>query len=341
MKKALHYIIVFLLILCYVNCYSKVYAQSHEKREDTKFIFPAACHYGQDCWAVNYVDTDTDENEASDFECGSKTYDEHKGTDFALGSIAQMRDGVNVLAAAAGNISRVRDGQSDALKSKSELAVIKEDKKECGNGVLIDHGNDLKTIYCQLKEGSIVVKPRQRVRAGQKIAQVGQSGYAKLPHLHFGVFREGIVIDPYTGEQSENGCGVKENPMWHIGLPMKYETVAIFDGGFRSETPNFESIRSGYDVNPSTLAVSSSALVFWVGFYNVEAGDEVVIKIYDPAGELFDTSTQTARKTRTQQYFYTGRKATLKEGVYTARVKFSRSGKYAVSKVKEFSVSVK
>ncbi len=343
MKKALYYSIAVSLLLSYVNFYSKVYAQSHEKREAPKFIFPAACHYGQDCWAVNYVDVEENEYAAKDYKCGSKTYNRHKGTDFALGSIAQMREGVNVLAAAAGKVSRVRDGQNDALKSKKELSTIKKEKKECGNGVLIDHEDGLQTIYCHLKEGSVVVRPKQRVRAGQKLAQVGQSGLTKFPHLHFGVFKDDNVLDPYTGALSSEGCGQKKDSMWHIGLPMKYEPVAIFNGGFRSSAPDFRAIERGDDINPKTLPLSSGAFVFWVGFYNVEAGDEITLNIYDPNGRLFDTRTLVVKKASTQKYYYTGRKigqVQMKKGLYKGRVAFSRSSKHAVSKIKEFSVTV-
>jgi hypothetical protein len=346
MKKVLYYLAAIGLIINYVNCYSKVYAQTHEKRETPEFIFPAACHYGQDCWAVNYVDVEAEEGEhaAKDFKCGPKTYDGHKGTDFALGSIAQMREGINVLAAAAGKILRVRDGENDLLKNNEELEVIKESNKECGNGILIDHENGLQTMYCHLKKNSIVVKPNQSIKAGQKIAQIGQSGLAEFPHLHFGVFQDGGVVDPYTGALNTEGCGQKKDAMWHIGLPMKYEPVAIFNGGFSNTPPDIKAIERGDDVNPTTLSLNSAALVFWVGFYNVEAGDDVVLDIYDPDGQLFNTHTQTVSKTRARQYYYTGRKIgqiQLKKGIYKGIIKFSRSGKgLAVSKIKEFRITI-
>ena len=330
--------------MSYVNSYSKVYAQSHEKREAPQFVFPAACHYGNDCWAVNYVDMDPDEGKASDFKCGPKTYDDHKGTDFALGSVAQMREGVNVLAAAAGEVKRVRDGQSDALKSEDDLESIRQSKKECGNGVLIDHGDSLQTMYCHLKNGSVVVKPGQKVSAGEEIAQIGQSGDAEFPHLHFGVFWKGGVADPYTGVLSTEGCGKKKESMWHLGLPMKYEPVAIFNGGFRSNVPDFKTIERGNDENPEVLPVKSAAFVFWVGFYNVEEGDKIGLDIYGPDGQVFDTRTQVVEKTRARQYYYTGRKigrVQLKKGTYKGVVKFARARKgVAVSKVKEFPVKV-
>ena len=190
------------LIMCCAlicNFYTKAYAESHENDTKPQFIFPVACVYGEDCWAVNYVDVDPAPEAIKDFNCKRKSYDGHKGTDFALGSVQHMKEGVDVFAAADGRILRVRDGEDDRLKTKEEFQEIDEAKKNCGNGVFIDHANGVQTIYCHLKKDSIVVKPKQRIKAGEKIGQVGQSGEAQFPHLHFGVIWEGGVVDPYTG----------------------------------------------------------------------------------------------------------------------------------------------
>lgn len=330
--------------MAYVSFYNKVFAESHEKRDVPQFIFPVACSYGKDCWAVNYVDVNPAQSEAQDFRCNSKTYDGHKGVDFALGSVARMKAGVDVLAAASGKVLRVRDSEDDVLKTKTEQKAIQEAKKECGNGILIDHGDGLQTIYCHLKQGSVVVKPKQRVKTGQKIGEIGQSGMAEFPHLHFGVIWEGGVVDPYTGALNTDGCNKKKEPLWHIGLPIKYDPVVIFDGGFRSSPPDFTAMHKGEE-NPETLSLSSAAFVFWVGFYNVEVGDEVVLRITDPDGYEFVTQHKTVEKTRARQYYFTGRKigrVQLKSGVYKGHVTISRQSKNdgAIMREKTFDVRV-
>ena len=319
--------------------------QSPAYANDIKFIFPAGCTYGQDCWAVNYVDM-APGDAVQDFKCGPKSYDGHKGTDFALGSVTQMRAGVNVLAAADGRVLRVRDGERDHLKTEEEIAALKEDTKECGNGILIDHGNGLQTIYCHLKKDSVVVAPKQRVRAGEKIAQIGQSGLAEFPHLHFGVMWEGGVVDPYTGMLNIKGCGQVKDSLWHVGLPLNYEPVVIFDGGFRSKVPDFEAIKRGEE-NPDTLSLGSAAFVFWVGFYNVEQGDRVMLGVTDPDGGIFVERHETVGKNRARQYYFTGRKigkVQLKSGVYSGYAKIERAGPNGGSKIiaeKEFDVHVR
>ncbi len=309
--------------------------------ENKKFIFPVGCTYGEDCWAVNYVDVDVEDGR-QDFKCNQKTYDGHKGTDFALGSIAQMRAGVDVLAAASGKVLRVRDGESDTLKTRDEMEGLKERKKECGNGVLIDHGDGLQTIYCHLKKGSVVVEADQRVKAGESIAQVGQSGMAEFPHLHFGVIWEGGIVDPYTGALNTEGCNAFKESMWHIGLPIDYEPVAIFDGGFRSTVPDFEIIKRG-EANPPTLSLKSAAFVFWVGFYNVEKDDVIDLVIVDPDGQAFTRQQKIVKKNRARQFYYTGRKigrVQLKSGVYKGVVRLTRTGGEGISREKTFTVKV-
>ena len=314
------------------------FAHASEK----KFIFPSNCIHGVNCWAVNYVDMDAAEGTVRDFKCGPKSYDGHKGTDFALSSVRQMNKGVDVFAAAPGRVLRVRDGESDHLKTAEELAYIEENKKECGNGILIDHGHGLQTFYCHLKKDSVVVKPKQKVKAGEKIAEIGQSGMAEFPHLHFGVHWEGGVVDPYTGVLNTDGCGEMKSRMWKDGFNLDYEPVVIFDGGFRAKSPDFEAIKRGED-NPLTIALNSAAFVFWVGFYNVEQGDTVVLRVTDPEGAMFVERKEILEKTRARQYYYTGRKigrVQLKKGEYVGSVSIERAGDNPVSKQKKFTVMV-
>lgn len=47
--------------------------------------------------------------------------------------------------------------------------------------------NGLFAFYEHLKPGSVKVKPGQRIRKGQVIAQVGFTGQTTGPHLHFHV----------------------------------------------------------------------------------------------------------------------------------------------------------
>jgi murein DD-endopeptidase MepM/ murein hydrolase activator NlpD len=66
-----------------------------------------------------------------------------------------------------------------------------------GNHVIVDHGNGEYSLFAHLKQGSVTVKPGQRVRAGDALGGVGMSGDAFLVHLHYQLqsgpaFEEGL-----------------------------------------------------------------------------------------------------------------------------------------------------
>ncbi|MBX7101468.1 MAG: M23 family metallopeptidase [Myxococcaceae bacterium] len=54
-----------------------------------------------------------------------------------------------------------------------------------GNHVVIDHGSNEFSLLAHLKAGSIAVKVGQKVRAGEKIGLIGNSGASTEPHLHY------------------------------------------------------------------------------------------------------------------------------------------------------------
>jgi murein DD-endopeptidase MepM/ murein hydrolase activator NlpD len=63
-----------------------------------------------------------------------------------------------------------------------------------GRTVVIDHGNDLSTLYAHASR--MDVKPGDIVRRGQKIAEVGSTGRSTGPHLHFEVHSKGVPQNP-------------------------------------------------------------------------------------------------------------------------------------------------
>ncbi len=63
-----------------------------------------------------------------------------------------------------------------------------------GNMVEIDHGNGLTSLYAHMD--SIMTSLGQTVSAGQIIGTVGSTGNSTGPHLHFGLYQDGVAIDP-------------------------------------------------------------------------------------------------------------------------------------------------
>jgi len=65
-----------------------------------------------------------------------------------------------------------------------------------GLAVIIDHGDGFNTLYAHASQ--LLVNPGQSVTAGQTIAQIGQTGDATGPHLHFETRVDGQPRDPMT-----------------------------------------------------------------------------------------------------------------------------------------------
>jgi beta-lactamase regulating signal transducer with metallopeptidase domain len=83
-----------------------------------------------------------------------------------------------------------------AAKSGTVIATNTEYTPGLGYGiyVVIDHGDNLNTLYAQLSE--ILVEVGDDVKIGQPIAKVGSSGFSSAANLHFEVRESGTHVDP-------------------------------------------------------------------------------------------------------------------------------------------------
>lgn len=68
----------------------------------------------------------------------------------------------------------------------------------CGNKVEISHAGGITSVYCHLSRYAAGLHAGQHVEQRQLIAYVGQTGRVTGPHLHFGIKRNGVFIDPMS-----------------------------------------------------------------------------------------------------------------------------------------------
>lgn len=87
--------------------------------------------------------------------------------------------GQPVLADANGTVVKVLNGYMDNAPYHPDA-----DAKH-GNIVVIDHGDGEFSMYSHLKHLSVTVKAGDRVKAGEKIAEVGNSGDSQFPRLEY------------------------------------------------------------------------------------------------------------------------------------------------------------
>jgi murein DD-endopeptidase MepM/ murein hydrolase activator NlpD len=64
-----------------------------------------------------------------------------------------------------------------------------------GRQIVLDHGHEVLTVYGHLS--AIAVVPGQHVTRGQIIGNVGQSGRATGPHLHYEVRVHNVPVNPH------------------------------------------------------------------------------------------------------------------------------------------------
>ncbi len=165
----------------------------------TLFRLPLSTASGQCTGTRCYVTAYYDLNRGSglrDWACGTKTYNNHSGTDIGVGGFAGMDAGRPVLAAAAGTVVAAHDGEFDRCTTGG-----------CGtaNYVKVKHADGKISWYWHLKKWSVKVKVGQQVSCGQQLGLVGSSGNSTGPHLHFQVQHPTWgTDDPFKGS---GGCG--------------------------------------------------------------------------------------------------------------------------------------
>jgi hypothetical protein len=98
--------------------------------------------------------------------------------------------GQPVLAPGAGRVVAAVDGLGDGPPGSFD-----DNAEPYGNRVVIDHGNGEWSLLGHLKKGSVVVKAGTTVKAGDRLAQVGNSGRSIEPVLHYHLQDSGEVLN--------------------------------------------------------------------------------------------------------------------------------------------------
>ncbi|GIG85454.1 M23 family metallopeptidase [Plantactinospora endophytica] len=104
--------------------------------------------------------------------------------------------GAPLLAVADGTVVRAVDRNRDHLSRNSYPALvylifeglfreIGGPGQILGNHLILDLGDGRYAAYAHLRRGSLLVRPGDRVRTGQPVAECGNSGNSSEPHVHF------------------------------------------------------------------------------------------------------------------------------------------------------------
>jgi pyruvate/2-oxoglutarate dehydrogenase complex dihydrolipoamide acyltransferase (E2) component len=148
---------------------------------------------------------------------GKRGQRSHKGVDLTNGSggspVRSVASGVVVVSDARAMIKVRRAhqvkvaqlvNQKRVYKSVTRYKWVYKWRTGWGNYVVIRHvlpdGETVHSLYGHLKPRSVLVKKGDVVAAGQTIAQVGKTGRATSPHLHFEIRKSFATAD---GEEAD------------------------------------------------------------------------------------------------------------------------------------------
>ena len=289
------------------------------KAEPPVLLLPLDCEPGATCFVQNYVDRDLGPG-FTDLACGGLSYDGHGGTDFALPDLAAMRKGVDVLAAAPGVVMGTRDGMPDVSFRDAEAPDL--EARECGNGVSIDHGGGWSTQYCHLAQGSLTVRPGERVEGGQRLGRIGLSGQTEFPHLHLTLRHDDAIVDPFDADGGP--CGDEASPLWADDMP--YVPSAVVGAGLSDRVPEWGEVTAGdLSAHPGGR---DAPLVLWAHAFGGRPGDRMTLRIEGPAGMAVDAS-RPVEEPQAAYFFADGAYAPeggWPAGDYVGRIAIRRDG---------------
>ena len=283
--------------------------------------FPLDCQLDDTCFIQQFPDRDPGPG-VTDFTCGPLSYDGHSGTDFAVATLRAMQNGVTILAAAPGTIKGVRDGMPDIASNAPDAVEITG--RECGNGLVIDHGGGWETQYCHMAKGSVRVRAGEAVSSGTPLGLIGLSGNTEFPHLHLSVRKDGAEIDPFDPDGTA-ACGPgPDAPLW--ATPVPYTPGGLVGAGFAAQIPKWAAIKAGLQDPP--LTKTAPALVLWVHYFGSRVGDQLRLIITGPQGTVIDEIV-TIDRTQAQGFRAVGKRLRAPNwasGTYFGEIVLTRDG---------------
>lgn len=284
---------------------------------------PLVCDPGAGCYIQQYTDLDPSDGRL-DFACNGLVNDGHKGTDFALPSLAMMRAGVDVTASAPGTVRGMRDDMPDIPLDSPDAPDLAG--RDCGNGMVIDHGDGWETQYCHLKRGSVAVRSGQRVGIDTVLGQVGLSGATTFPHVHLSVRHDGRVVDPFAPDAAPATCDpTPDRTLWLD--PPAYRPGGLIAAGFADALPDFAAIEDG-TAGRMQVSPTAKALVLWGYVFGGRAGDVLRLSIDGPDGPIL-TQDVVLDRAQPQLYRAVGRRTPpggWPVGTYAGTVELRRDG---------------
>ena len=229
-----------------------------------------------------FADHNPTTGQVLDYYGGSRTYDGHRGTDYALTPFSWNKvdaGEVQVIAAAAGTIAY--------------YANVDPTDTNCGtssgdpwNYVALLHADGRLTIYGHMRYNSLTSKGiGQSVAQGEYLGTVASSGNSSGPHLHFevryGSFSNAEWLDPYAGPNSQ------PESLWANQIPYfdsainKLSTHSLPPGSPDPCLPSILNLEDGF--------TTPDRIYFYAYFRDYQSVLPTQLKIYRPDASLYSS----------------------------------------------------
>lgn len=306
---------------------SKVYNLNKTAANPVTLIWPLkASDLLKDCsyYQISaYVDHHKTTGAIQDYNCGSNTYDGHKGTDIStwpFNFYKMDNDLVQVVAAASGTLIDKHDGEFDRNCSSNSLTA---------NYVIIQHADGSVALYWHMKNGSITSKKvGDAIAAGDYVGVVGSSGSASGPHLHFEVWSgstQATAIDPFAGT-----CNLLNANSWWESQKSYKETQIIkaLVSSTDAVLPACPTTETSNEVSSFTMPVQGAGLApgyakFYIFLRDEISGYTADMSILNPDNSVFTSWTYSSTSNNGKKYTGWSKKLPTTVGKYTYVAKYN------------------
>ncbi len=272
-----------------------------------------------------HVDQDNAPTTFHDYNCGTITYDGHKGTDIAIEPFPFYKmdnNQVEVIAAAAGTIIDKHDGEYDKNCVGAGSGLI-------ANYVVVQHANGSRALYWHMKKNSLTGKAiGQTVAAGEYLGVVGSSGSSSGPHLHFEIWAgntSSTVNDPFSGT-----CNILNASTWWVSQKPYTEPEVLKASVHTTDLtlpacPLTETLNesTSYTIPFQGAGLAPGYAKFYIFLRNETSGTTVNMSILNPNSTVFNSWTRNCVNNYNYSYWGYSKLLPVTPGTYTFQATYN------------------
>ncbi|XZE55493.1 peptidoglycan DD-metalloendopeptidase family protein [Planctomycetaceae bacterium SH139] len=256
---------------------------------DHQLLFPSSGTRNETYVVNNYADVDPRPNLREDFNGGIYQYDGHNAWDLGPTNFADQDAGLPLVAAAAGVVTEIVDGNFDRKTNWDPSDA---------NYVIIDHGNNWNTVYWHLARDSVAVEVGQTVEAGDVIGDMGSSGISTGTHIHYTLRRFNFPVETMYDTETyyHEDADVVYQPSTDTGI--------LYSNISNDNSPHDSDWRESFPTKRVFSRAANDPLVFNYAFSHLLAQETLNIRFVRPSGTVQWSTNWTAPSDRRQSQHY-------------------------------------